>query len=67
MGARWRRLLRALLIRLTAWGLRRGYTADQMRAKLARSYGHRPAEWREDVLTEALAANRDRLLARINA
>ena len=63
----WRRLLYRQLIRSTAWALRHEVTTDKMRDMLARSFGHRPPQWREDVLEQALAVNRSRLMARINA
>ena len=59
----WRRLLYRRLVSLVAWGLRRGITADRTREALAQSFGHRPPEWREDVIEDAQAANRSRLMA----
>jgi hypothetical protein len=61
------RIIRRLLVILVAWGFRRGITTAQMQARMDQCFGHRPPQWREDVIFDARARNRQRLLADINA
>ena len=58
-------MLRWLVVALVAWGFRRGITAEQMESRVAQCYGHRPPEWREDVILDARARNRRKILARM--
>jgi hypothetical protein len=61
------RLGRRFAVRYSAFGLRHGATVDQLRAALDRSYRHRPPDWRDAVLADAIARNRHRLMKKINA
>ena len=63
MATRWQ----PLMVRLTAWGLRRGITVDRMTVLLDRRFRHRTPQWRADVIAGALAVNRSRLMAGISA
>jgi hypothetical protein len=59
------RVIRWLLVALVAWGFRRGITGDRMQARVDQCFGHRPPEWREDVILDARARNRRKILARM--
>ena len=60
-------MIRRWLVRSVAWGFRRGVTLEQMRQALSRSFRHRDYEWREELVLDALARNRRKLMRRINA
>lgn len=50
---------RRRIVKVAAWALRRGVSAEEMMATLTRSYPHRDGAWRLDVLNQAQQRNRE--------
>ena len=55
-------MIRRLIVRIVARGLRGGICDEHMQELVARRFPHRDAEWRAAVLNAARNRNRDRLL-----
>jgi hypothetical protein len=48
---------RWLVVRVVAWGLRRGARVEDIERGLQRTHKHRDYEWRSDVIGDALLRN----------
>lgn len=54
------RLVHAWIIRIVAWGLRRGITNAEALEALGRALPHRDPAWRYDVVDRAVVRNMER-------
>ena len=50
---------RRRIVKVAAWALRRGMSAEEIMTMLIRSYPHRDGGWRLDVINEAQERNRE--------
>jgi hypothetical protein len=55
---------RWLTVRVVAWGLRGGISAEEIERRMRNRFKHRDVAWRWDVIGEARARNVRKLAAR---
>ena len=59
------RFARWVSVRFLAWSLRRGVTIEQAIQVIDKSFPHRDQDWRDQLMLDAVASNRKRVMRSI--